>query len=537
MRLSTARGGGDVGRPREASQPKVVDFEDVWDTLFACRAPRRQSAPPAPTRRRRRSGRRSPRLRAPSRRRCSQFCGRRTAVRRCAVQRSTSPALIATSRSAISTTTVASGAAREACTSSDDRVRVWAGTAAAARLTTPTRDADHHDGCTTISPPQWPSGCRSQRGSPQCVDGHRPLPDQRHLVVHRIQRRPDDVGHLGRRPNRLSRNITVGSRRARLRRLRGAQLTVGSRQPGQVLRHRPEWPGRRGPAAIASAQCDRRIRPPLDTRSSSATRNRGRADAPAAARTCARSIPPQRRAMTRCNPRSAAYGKNSTIGRQRIACRAGDKVVVIDDDIEVRSGPPGPTAQLGLAGVGWGHPRLQRLEQVGQQHTQCGGRHGVTAEMFGFDDTEQRAPKVDDQQLGLCGRLRPDDLPAQCPQRRGLPALVVAEDREDATCFSKSIATGRSSRSCKPSSIRAPNSGLDRRTMASRSTCTGSSGIGGATDSPDRQPRRWARRSPCAGPHGKGRGPDTSRGTCCAALRSISESAGSPSRNSMRVPI
>ncbi len=76
----------------------------------------------------------------------------------------------ATNRSAISTTTVASVVARR---NSQDRGRsqTWAArstsmssasspAARAARVTTATRAADHHDGCTTIMPARWPSARR-----------------------------------------------------------------------------------------------------------------------------------------------------------------------------------------------------------------------------------------------------------------------------------------------------------------------------------------------------------------------------------------
>ena len=50
--------------------------------------------------------------------------------------------------------------------------------------------------------------------------------------------------------------------------------------------------------------------------------------------------------------------------------------------------------------------------------------------MFRLDDAEQGAPKVDDQQLGFRGGLRPNDLAAQGPQRGSLSTLVVSEDQQ-----------------------------------------------------------------------------------------------------------
>ncbi|CNW58788.1 Uncharacterised protein [Mycobacterium tuberculosis] len=62
-----------------------------------------------------------------------------------------------TSRSAISTTTVAAETPEDACLSSHDRGCTTTSRVSvrAAAVTTSTRAADHHDGCTTTGPSRW----------------------------------------------------------------------------------------------------------------------------------------------------------------------------------------------------------------------------------------------------------------------------------------------------------------------------------------------------------------------------------------------
>ena len=98
------------------------------------------------------------------------------------------------SRSAISTTTVASGADADARISNHDRGRVTTSPVSvpAAAVTTSTRDDGHHDGCTTTARLPGTQVSARSGGAPQRRDRHRALTDQRHRVVYRVQRGGDD---------------------------------------------------------------------------------------------------------------------------------------------------------------------------------------------------------------------------------------------------------------------------------------------------------------------------------------------------------
>ncbi len=50
--------------------------------------------------------------------------------------------------------------------------------------------------------------------------------------------------------------------------------------------------------------------------------------------------------------------------------------------------------------------------------------------MRGLDDTEQRAAKVDNLELGRACVVGPHDLSAQQPQHRGLAALRLTENEQ-----------------------------------------------------------------------------------------------------------
>src|SRR5882724_10363694 len=98
---------------------------------------------------------------------------------------------------------------------------------------------------------------------------------------------------------------------------------------------------------------------------------------------------------------------------QRVSGRAGDQVVVVDDEVYLGAGPPRASAQLLLRHVLAGHPCLQSFEKKGHTACQSGGRYRITTEVSGLDDTEQRAAKVDDLDLRRVGGVRPHDLSAQ----------------------------------------------------------------------------------------------------------------------------
>jgi len=76
-------------------------------------------------------------------------------------------------------------------------------------------------------------------------------------------------------------------------------------------------------------------------------------------------------------------------------------------------GPPRPGSQRAWLASGGGI-RGAADQQIRQQLSQCGRRHGVATLDVRLDHASRRA-KVDDQQLGLRCGLSPDDLAAQDP--------------------------------------------------------------------------------------------------------------------------
>ncbi len=96
------------------------------------------------------------------------------------------------------------------------------------------------------------------------------------------------------------------------------------------------------------------------------------------------------------------------------------------------SGPDHHDLARNCAWLSWvrASARASRVQDARQQRLKRGWRHGIAAKVFRLDDTEQGAPKVNDQQLGLTGGPGADDLAAHGSQRGRLSALVVAENQQ-----------------------------------------------------------------------------------------------------------
>jgi hypothetical protein len=115
---------------------------------------------------------------------------------------------------------------------------------------------------------------------------------------------------------------------------------------------------------------------------------------------------------------------------ERVARCGGDEVVVVDEQEDLRPGPPAAGPQLLGGDVGAGQPPAQRRDQVGHRRGQRLGRRRVADEVLRVDRPEQPPPVVDDHQPGLLRGVAGDHLVGEQAQQGGLAGLAVGVDDE-----------------------------------------------------------------------------------------------------------
>ncbi|RAO58986.1 hypothetical protein PSN01_02811 [Micromonospora saelicesensis] len=117
-------------------------------------------------------------------------------------------------------------------------------------------------------------------------------------------------------------------------------------------------------------------------------------------------------------------------GAQRVAAARGHQVVVVHQDVEIRTLPPAPITQLGgrhvRAGQSVGQRAADRPEPLGERLV----RRGVVEQVVTLHRPQQATPVVGDHQPGLRRRVPLGDSPRDQAQQVGLAALRVAEDRQ-----------------------------------------------------------------------------------------------------------
>ena len=117
-------------------------------------------------------------------------------------------------------------------------------------------------------------------------------------------------------------------------------------------------------------------------------------------------------------------------GAQGRAGRGDDEVVVVDEDERLGARPPRAGPQLLGGDVRPGETGAQE----GGEPLHLGGdlllgRH-VLGDVVRRQLAEQGTPVVDDEELGLVGRVEAGDLAGVAPQHRGLARVGVAEEVE-----------------------------------------------------------------------------------------------------------
>ena len=237
----------------------------------------------------------------------------------------------------------------------------------------------------------------------------------------------------------------------------------------------------------------------------------------------------------------------------RAPARRGDEVVVVDEHDDLGAAPPAPRAQLARADIGAREPGAQRRRDVPGGLRRGIGRAGVGDQVRRGNRSEQAPAVVDDHDPQLVRRVPPDEAAHEHPEQRGLAALGVREAEQVRVGGEVHADPGETLLDRRRSGrrrARGPDRRPGRRPGGPGPGAATPAGTGCRSTRRRSRPRaRRCRRRPPQAARADNHGAATTigaplasnpwpgrAGTAAARRRSISDSAGSPSRSSMRLP-